>query len=413
MGQPLIEKIFLAHSRDEVAPGNIVWLDLDVRAARDFGGANVVGHLQREYADAPLGDTAQTFFTFDCVVPASTIPYANNQHICRTFAERTGARLYDVDAGIGTHVLFEQGHVLPGSTVVSTDSHANIMGAFGAFGQGMGDADIAFAMKAGRTWFEVPPTMKIEVRGALRPPLTAKDLTLHIVGTLGAAGALGRAVEIEGPAIDELDLAGRITLCSMATEMGAVAVILPPNDAVLDELRQRSGRADVEAVRPDADADYVETVTVDIDGLSPLVARPGRPDDVAPVASLGDVPVHSVFLGSCTNGRIEDFRTALAVMGGRKVAPGVMAKVVPATREVYGQMLAEGLVAQFFEAGVIVSNPGCGGCAQGQVGMTGRGEVQVSTSNRNFPGKQGAGDTYLAGPAVAAASAVAGRLVAP
>jgi 3-isopropylmalate/(R)-2-methylmalate dehydratase large subunit len=410
LGRTLIEKIIAAHTEDEVAPGGIVWMDLDLRTARDFGGANVVGHFKREYQKENVDDPAKTFFTFDCNVPANTIPYADNQMICRLFAREQELKVYDVDAGIGSHVIMEQGLCVPGCTVVGTDSHLNIVGAVGAFGQGMGDADIAFTFRTGRTWFQVPPTIRIEVSGELAHPATAKDLTLAVTGLLGASGALGAAVEYHGEAIEDLDLDERITLSSMATEVGAIAGLIPPNTDVMAYCRKRSGRDDVEPVWPDADAEYVRSETLDASAIRPMVSRPGAPSDVVPVRDVGNVSVDSVFIGSCTNGRASDFESALGVFDGRSVASGVMCRVVPATMEVWTQMLDSGMIAALNRAGVIVSNPGCGGCASGQIGMTGYGEVQVSTSNRNFHGKQGHGETYLASPLTAAASAVLGRI---
>jgi len=414
MALTTIEKIIAGHAgRESVTPGEIVWIDLDVRSARDFGGANVVGHLRRHYADKPVADVEKTAFTFDCVVPANTIPYAENQHTCRTFAREHGVRLHDVDAGIGSHVMIEQGLALPGTTVVGTDSHLNLLGAVGCFGQGMGDADIAFAFATGRTWFEVPETIRLEVKGPpLSLPCTAKDLTLAIVGHMGSKGALGKAVELYGPALDALDLAGRITVCSMATEMGAIAALIRPSGALLTELGERAGRA-LKETWADEGASYCGQEVVDISNLQPMVSIPGAPAETVPVAEVAGTKVDSVFIGSCTNGRREDFEAAAALMGDRSVAPGMMAKAVPATREVFGELLEGGLVNKLYGAGFVVSNAGCGGCASGQIGMTGKGEVQVSTSNRNFRGKQGMGETYLASPLTAAASALAGELTVP
>ena len=190
-GQTIIEKIFQAHTSADAAvvPGAIIWLDLDVRTARDFAGANVIKNYREHYGDSPVADANRTFFTFDLVVPANNIPYANNQQQCRIFAREQGFKVYDVDAGIGSHVAIEQGLAYPGVTLVGTDSHLNVLGAIGAFGQGMGDQDIAFAFKTGRTWFEVPPTMKVVIEGTLKAPCTARDLTLAVVGRLGASGA--------------------------------------------------------------------------------------------------------------------------------------------------------------------------------------------------------------------------------
>jgi len=413
--QTIIQKIFAAHTAPgaSVQPGDIIWLDLDVRSARDFAGPNVVKNYRRHYGDTPVADRDKTVFTFDLVVPPSNIPYANNQQICRMFAREHGLKVYDVNAGIGSHVAIEEGLAYPGSTFVGTDSHLNILGAVGAFGQGMGDQDIAFAFKTGRTWFEVPPTMKVVVRGTLTPPCTARDLTLAVLAKLGARGALGRAIEFYGPAIEALDLAGRITLSSQVTEMGGIIGFIPPSEAVLAYARQRTGRPDLQAVYADPDAEYIETVEVDIDGLEPLVACPPNPANVHPVRELAGKRIDSVFLGSCTNGRFEDFEAVAQVVKGKKIAPHVMATVVPATRQVYEQMLRSGTLETLFDAGFIISNPGCGGCASGHLGMTGEKQVQLSTSNRNFPGKQGAGDTYLVSPVTAAWSALAGEIALP
>jgi 3-isopropylmalate/(R)-2-methylmalate dehydratase large subunit len=412
MGKTIIEKIIAARAERDVAAGETVFLALDVRSARDFGGANVVKNFRREYGDARVADVAKTFFTFDCVVPANTIPYANNQHICRLFAREQGIRVYDVDAGIGSHVMIEQGLVLPGSTVVGTDSHLNIMGAVGAFGQGMGDADIAFAFKTGRTWFEVPETIKLTLSGALAFPAVAKDLTLAVLKEFGSKGALGKVVEVYGDCVERLSLPERVTLASMGTEMGAIAVIIPPSQDVLRELAERSGKP-CEPVLPDADAHYAEVRDLALGDISPQIALPGEPSNVVDVSDVAGKPVDSAFIGSCTNGRYEDFEAAAKVLKDGKVAAGVMAKGVPATKEVFEKLLGTGLFKKLFGAGFILSNQGCGGCASGQIGMTGKGEVQLSTSNRNFRGKQGAGDTYLCSPPTAAASAMAGRITDP
>ncbi|MGD9099263.1 MAG: aconitase/3-isopropylmalate dehydratase large subunit family protein [Anaerolineae bacterium] len=411
----IIEKIFQAHSPGEapVAPGDIIWLNLDVRTARDFAGANVVQNYRAHYGDAPVAGKDKTFFTFDLVVPPNNIPYANNQQICRTWAREQDVRVYDVDAGIGSHVALEQGLAYPGSTFVGTDSHLNILGAVGSFGQGMGDQDIAFTFKTGKTWFEVPPTMKVVVKGAYEYPSTARDLTLAVLGRLGSNGALGRAVEFYGPAIEALDLAGRITLASQITEMGGIIGFVPPSEEILAFSRQRSGRDDLTGVYADPDAEYVETVEIDVSGLDPLIACPPNPANVMPVREAAGRRIDSVFFGSCTNGRFEDFAAVAEVVRGKHVAPGIMASVVPATRDVYEQMLRSGVLETLFDAGFIISNPGCGGCASGHIGMTGKGQVQVSTSNRNFTGKQGAGDTYLASPVTAAWCALAGEITVP
>jgi 3-isopropylmalate/(R)-2-methylmalate dehydratase large subunit len=413
MGKTIMQKIIQAHADEPATPGEIVWMHLDARTARDFGGANVVKNYRRHYGDAPVDDVGKTFFTFDLVTPANNIPYAINQQICRDWAREQGVRVFDVDMGIGSHVALEYGLTWPGATFVGTDSHLNILGAIGAFGQGMGDQDIAFAYKAGKTWFEVPHTIKVTIQGELAPPCTAKDLTLACLRRLGASGALGQAVEFYGPAVEALDLAGRITLASMMTEMGGIVGLIPPSEEVLAFCRQRTGRDDLTAIHADSDAAYTQEIVVDITGLEPLVACPPKPDNVKPVREVAGTRVDSVFIGSCTNGRFEDFLAAAQVVQGQHIAPGMVASAVPATREVYAQMLESGVLQTLFESGFVISNPGCGGCASGHIGMVGEGQVQISTSNRNFAGKQGPGDNYLASPTVAAWAALTGEITVP
>ena len=403
-----------SHSDEEASAGKIVWIEIDLRTARDFGGANVVKNFQKYYPNENVHDDTKTFFTFDCVVPANNIPYANNQQFCRLFAREQGIKVFDCDRGIGSHVDIEEGLALPGAVVVGTDSHLNILGAIGAFGQGMGDQDIAFAFKAGKTWFEVPETMKIVIKGQLPTNTTAKDLTLFVLRKLGSKGALGKAMEFYGEAIDSLKLAGRITLASMATEMGGIIGLIPPNQEIIDYCNERSARNNgnkVEPVYADEDAEYCETIEIDITDLKPQIAQPPKPDNVANVDEISGTPIDSAFIGSCTNGTYEDIAAAARLLKGRKIKEGIMATVVPGTKEVYGKLLHEGMIQTLFEGGVMVTSPGCGGCASGQVGMTGENEVKISSSNRNFPGKQGAGSTYLASPETAMASAILGKIV--
>ncbi|MFO7652712.1 MAG: aconitase/3-isopropylmalate dehydratase large subunit family protein [Candidatus Krumholzibacteriia bacterium] len=404
-GQTLIEKILGRHSDQPARPGTIIDVAIDVRAARDFGGASVVRNLER--SGLVPADPSRTVFTFDCNPGGSDQGYAANQQTCRVYARRHGVRLRDIDRGIGTHLAIDEGLVGPGGTFVSTDSHANILGAVGAFGQGMGDQDIAAAWAHGKVWFKVPETVKVVLRGRPSPAATAKDLVLAMARSLGANGLLGYAAEVTGDVVDELDVAARVTIASMATEMGGIIALFAPNQAVIEHCSRAAGRS-FAPLAPDPDAAYAHTVEIDVGGLEPLVARPGHPDDAVPVDEVAARPIDSVFIGSCTNGRLEDLRAAAAVLRGRRVSPGVVLKIVPATRTIWEQALAEGLIAEFMAAGALVGNAGCGGCAAGQIGQNGPGEVTISSGNRNFPGKQGKGEVYLASPATCAASAVAG-----
>ncbi len=415
MGNTIIEKIFKNHTKDEVSPGKIVWIDIDTRTARDFGGPNVVKKLVQFYGeDVKLADPEKTAFTFDCVVPANNIPYANNQHLCRTFARKKGMKLFDVDSGIGSHVAIEYGLCYPGSTYVGTDSHLNILGAVGVFGQGMGDEDIAFTFKTGKNWFEVPKTMKVVFKGKpYKYPVTAKDLTLYTVKTLGSKGALGMAIEFYGEVIDNMNMFERITLSSMVTEMGGIIGFCVPNEEIVNYFKKTTKKDEIQVIEADEDANYAKVVEIDVSNLKPQIACPPKPDNVKNVSDAYDISVDAVFIGSCTNGRFEDFELACKIFEKYKVKDGVMVKAVPATKGVFGQLLEKGYIETLYKAGVIVSNPGCGGCASGQIGMTGKGEVQISTSNRNFRGKQGEGDTYLASPVTAAVCAVTGKITDP
>lgn len=410
MGMTVIEKILAAHSgKQQVFPGDIVDVVIDARIARDFGGANVVKHMKENQLS--LHNPSQTFFTFDCNPTGSDQKYATNQHICRQYAREHGIKVYDIDKGIGTHIMIEEGLAFPGSTAVSTDSHANILGAVGSFGQGMGDKDIAAAWHKGSVWFKVPPTVKIILDGKPDPNLSAKEITLNLLERFGANTLLGYAIEMEGEMVGELTLDQRITISSMATEMGAIIIFFPPNTEVIRFCESRT-RKKILAPEADSDAKYAEVYTLDVADFKPRISLPGKPH------GTGGLPeervwIDSAFIGSCTNGRMEDLRAAALVLEGRHVAEGVVLKIVPATDRIWLRCMEEGLLEIFKESGALVSNAGCAGCAAGQVGQNGPGEVSISTGNRNFPGKQGKGEVYLASPAVVAATAVAGFITTP
>ncbi len=406
----IVEKILAAHSdKERVAPGDIIDVKIDARAARDFGGANVVQHMERYHLS--IDDPSKTFFTFDCNPTGSDQKYAANQHRCRTYARSHGIRVYDINRGIGTHLMIEEGLAYPGSTAISTDSHANILGAVGAFGQGMGDKDIAAAWHRGSIWFKVPPSVKIRLKGMADPALTAKDLTLNLLKKFGSSTLLGTAIELDGEYVEKLSLDQRITIASMATEMGAIILFLTPNSEVIRYCESRS-RKKMDPVVADPDALYLREYDLDLSAFSVRLSMPGKPHDTSPVPDR-KIWIDSAFIGSCTNGRMEDLREAAQVLKGRKVADGVVLKIVPATDHIWQHCLDEGLLDIFKDAGALVSNAGCAGCAAGQVGQNGPGEVTISTGNRNFPGKQGQGQVYLASPPVAAASAVAGFITTP
>ncbi|MBN1819657.1 MAG: 3-isopropylmalate dehydratase large subunit [Prolixibacteraceae bacterium] len=407
----IIEKIITAHSElTEVKPGDIVDMVIDVRLARDFGGANVVKNLEDN--NLKIADSTKTWFTFDCNPGGSDQKYAANQQTCRIYARNNDITVYDINSGIGTHLAIDKGLAYPGCTLVSTDSHANILGAIGAFGQGMGDIDIASAWASGKAWFKVPESVKIIFKGERKLGISAKDFVLNMLKQFGANSMLGYSLELYGDEIDQLSLDERITIASMATEMGAIAILIPPSEEVVSYCNSRSGKL-YEPVFADADAVYAKEMEIQVSEFNTVVSKPGKPHDVVSINEVSGLKIDSVFVGSCTNGRLEDMYVVAEILRGQKIAPGIVFKIVPSTDEIWNKCLEYGWISVYKEAGALVSNPGCAGCASGQVGQNGPGEITISTGNRNFTGKQGKGDVYLASPAVAAASAVAGFITTP
>lgn len=411
MAMTLLEKILAMHSEIRVpVPGDIIDVEIDCRVARDFGGANVIKNLNDK--GLIIEDAEKTLFTFDCNPTGSDQKYAVNQHICRLYARQNGIKVYDIDSGIGTHILIDEGYVYPGATAVSTDSHANILGAIGAFGQGMGDMDIAAAWHKGKVWFKVPPSVKVFFEGTIPENVTSKDIILNLLRIFGANSLLGYSIELYGPSVEQMSLDDRITISSMATEMGAIIILFPPSEAIISWCSERA-KTKFNALFADHDASYEKVFNIDVTGFKPLVSRPGQPHDTVYVTDVHGTKIDSAFIGSCTNGRMTDLSKAAEILKDRKVAPGVILKIVPATDAIWNECLEKGLIDIFKKAGALVSNAGCAGCAAGQVGQNGPGEVTISTGNRNFPGKQGKGSVYLASPEIVAASAIAGFITTP
>ncbi len=408
MGLTLIEKIIANHSKhDVVKPHDIVDIEIDARAARDFGGPNVVKNIE-DYG-LEIDDVSKTFFTFDTNPTGSDQKYAVNQQIVRVFARKHGIKVFDIDNGIGTHTMMSEGIAYPGSTGLTTDSHANILGAIGAFGQGMGDKDMAAAFSKGKVWFKVPESVKINLNGKRPKGISAKDITLNLLSIFGANKLLGYSVEIYGEEVDKFTLDERITISSMATEMGAIILLFTPNNEVMAYSEKATGRK-LEKITADTDAHYKEVFDIDLGSFTRKISLPGAPHDTTDISNAQKTKIDSAFIGSCTNGRIEDLRETAKVLKDRHVAPGVVLKIVPTTDAIWNQAYDEGLIKIFKDAGALVSNAGCAGCAAGQVGQNGPGEITISTGNRNFPGKQGKGEVYLSSPAAVAASAIAGYI---
>jgi 3-isopropylmalate/(R)-2-methylmalate dehydratase large subunit len=335
--------------------------------------------------------------------------------IMRKFVKEQGINnFYDVREGVCHQVLPEKGHVVPGEVVVGTDSHTCTHGALGAFATGIGSTDMAMVFATGKLWFKVPETIKFEITGKLQENVFAKDVVLDIIGKIGADGATYKACEFGGETTRNMSISDRMVLCNMAIEMGGKTGLVEPDQKTINYLKGRSTKP-YEIMKTDSDAKSLETMFVDVNELEPQIACPHNVDNVKPVSEVEGTHIDQVFLGSCTNGRLSDLRTAARIMKGKEVSTNIRMLVIPASREVYTKAMDEGLLRTFVDSGALVCNPCCGPCLGGHIGLVGPGEVSLSTSNRNFKGRQGSPDAevYLSSAAVAAASAITGKITDP
>jgi len=416
MPKTIAEKILSAHAGKEVSAGERIWADVDMAVARDFGGPNCVLEYEENFGDAPVAFPEKIVFTFDYQAPAKDTKVANNQQICRQFAQKQHIpHLYDVNTGIGQHILLENGLVAPGSLIIGTDSHMNLLGAVGSMSLGVGTTDIVATWKGGKLWFRVPESIKVTLSGELRFPASAKDLILALLRDTDTETLNYRSLEFVGEGAQGIDLAGRLTVCSMITEAGGKVGFFPPNQQVLDWLKSRM-KGKPQSISADQGAEYVQEFAFNLSEIVPLIACPHTPDNVQTVQEVAGERIDSAFIGSCTNGRIEDLRISAKIIdkAGRKLAKGMRLTIVPATMDVARQALAEGLYDIFLSAGAMLTNPGCSLCTIGHHGVLYSGERLISTSNRNFLHKLGkGGEVYLASPATVSASAVAGAITDP
>ncbi len=347
--------------------------------------------------------------------PAPSIDAAIVHVTCRRFVEKYKIKNWlDMREGICHVVLPEKGFVKPGDLIVGSDSHTTTYGALGAFATGIGATDMAVVLATGELWFRVPSTIKFNVEGNLQPMVMGKDVILHIIGEIGVEGASYKAMEFAGSTIKELSMDGRFTLCNMAIEAGGKTGIIEPDEKTMKWLERRVSQP-IKPVFNDPDAVYEEIIDVDASSIEPQVAKPPSPQNAVPVSEVEGVKIDQAFIGSCTNGRLEDLRVAAKILEGREIARMVRAIVIPASKEVYLEALKEGLIEIFLKAGCIVCNPTCGPCIGAHLGLLAPGEVCISSSNRNFVGRMGSKDAeiYLASPATVAASAVMGEITDP
>ena len=425
MGRTVVEKILArAAGRAEVRVGDVVEPAADLVMSHE-NAALVINQFHEIFRDTGqeprIWDPSKVAIVFDHRVPAESSKTATNQKKVREFVRAHGiAKFHDIRGDVGGichQILPENGYVRPGAVVLGTDSHTTSHGALGAFAFGIGATEMASVWALGTALnVEVPATIKVVVTGTLRPLVGPKDLILHLVGLLTAEGANFRVLEFHGETVRTMSTSGRLVLCNMSVEAGATSGIVPADPETIRYLKEEAGVTDViTPVQPDPDAAYERVLAIDAAALEPQVACPHTVDNVHPIADVAGRRVHQIVIGSCTNGRLDDLETAARILKGKKVAPDVRMLVFPASGRIYQQALQRGYVADFWRAGAVVMNPGCGPCLGIHEGALGDGEVALSTTNRNFKGRMGNpnSEVYLCSPAVAAASALTGAITDP
>ena len=417
-GQTLSEKIFSRAAKKEARAGEFVMADIDCAMIHDITGPLAVkGFYEIAGRDAKVWDPSKIVILFDHQVPADSLNAAENHILLRGFAQEQGILNYDIFCGVCHQVMPEKGHALPGQIVVGTDSHTCTYGSLDAFATGIGSTDMSSVFATGKLWFMVPQTLQLMIEGRLPRNVTSKDAVLRIIGDIGADGANYLACEFRGEAAKRMSIPERMTVSNMAIEMGAKVGIFETDETTVKYLEQRvKDRSTIEAraVRSDEDA-IVSQKHWNVSDLEPQIAMPHNVDNVLPISEVPETKLDQVFLGSCTNGRFEDLKLASDLMKGEPVARGVRMIVVPASREEYMKCLHAGLIEKFMEAGAMFESACCGPCMGGSFGLLGAGERCLSTSNRNFIGRQGSPKAfvYLSSPATAGASAITGYITDP
>jgi len=416
MGMTITEKILASHSGvDKVKPGDLIQANVDLALANDITAPLAIKVFEEIGRDRVF-DREKIALVPDHFVPNKDIPSARQAKIIREFAYRYGIKNYfEVgEMGIEHVILPEKGLVIPGDLVIGADSHTCTYGALGAFATGVGSTDLGVIMATGKVWLKVPATIKVRFDGDLLPWVGGKDLILYLLGLLGVEGANYCAIEFSGSTVSHLSMDNRFTMANMAIECGAKNGIFLADEITMQYVRERSSRKPV-FWKNDPDSKYEKDVNVDADKVKPQVAFPHSPDNVRPVSEAKDVKLDQVFIGSCTNGRMEDLYQAADVLKGRSVAKGVRLIVIPGSPLIYREAIREGILEAFIDAGATIGPPSCGPCLGGHLGILADGERCASTSNRNFIGRMGdpKSEVYLVNPAVAAASAVLGRIGSP
>ena len=415
MGMTMTEKILAAHAGcEKVEPGQLIRANVDFLLANDITAPQAIPEFDK--IGRPVFDPDKIALIPDHFIPNKDIKSAEQAKVMRDFARKHKISHYVEVGRMGIeHVLLpEMGWVLPGEVIIGADSHTCTYGAVGAFATGVGGTDLGASMATGDTWFKVPSTIKVELTGVMPEWVSGKDVILTLIGLIGVDGARYQALEFTGPGVANLSMADRFTISNMAVEAGGKNGIFPVDEKTVEYLRSRTTKP-YTIYSSDPDAVYAREINIDLSSLRPVVALPHLPENVKPVSELPEIIIDQVVIGSCTNGRIDDLEQAAKIIAGRKIHPTVRAIIIPGTQEVYMEAMKRGYIAQFIEAGAVVSTPTCGPCLGGYMGILAASERCVSTTNRNFRGRMGHVDSevYLASPAVAAASAILGRIAEP
>ncbi|MDE6889455.1 MAG: 3-isopropylmalate dehydratase large subunit [Eubacterium sp.] len=416
MGMTMTQKILAAHAGlESVTAGQLIEADLDLVLGNDITSPVAIHEIEKMNVDGVFHKD-KIALVMDHFVPNKDIKSAQHCKCVREFACKNEITNYfDVgQMGIEHALLPEKGLTVAGDVIIGADSHTCTYGALGAFSTGVGSTDMAAGMATGKAWFKVPSAIKVVVTGKPRKYIGGKDLILHLIGLIGVDGALYQSLEFTGDGIANLTMDDRFTIANMAIEAGAKNGIFPVDDLAEAYMKEHSSRP-YKIYEADADAEYEREIVIDLSTLKSTVSFPHLPENTKTIDEVGDIAIHQVVIGSCTNGRLDDLRSAAEILKGNKVADGVRTIIIPATQQIYLDAMEEGLLKIFIEAGAIVSTPTCGPCLGGYMGILAEGERCVSTTNRNFVGRMGhvESEIYLASPAVAAASAVAGKIAGP
>ncbi len=411
----MAEKILLNHTdKKSIEPGEIIEASIDVAMSHEMMGSRVLPHLE-EAGVKQIWDPSRVVIILDHWVPASTVESATiHQQIRKFVKDFKIEHFYDAGRGICHQVLVEEGHIRPGELVVGTDSHTTTAGAFGALATGIGATDMAIVLATGRLWFRVPESVKITYYGSLPLNVMSKDVILHTLARLGVEGATFQAIEYHGDTLSKLSLDAWMTLTNMAIEAGAMAALIPPDKRIINYVQTRT-KQKFTAIYPDENANYHQTLEINISDLAPQVATPSLPTQAVPVTEVAGTLIDQAYLGSCTNGRLEDLQIAARIVSGHQVASSVRFIVIPASRQIYHAALEDGTIGTLVKAGATIGPATCGACFGGHCGLPAPDEVCVSTTNRNFPGRMGSPEAqiYLASPATVAASAITGKITDP